>query len=54
MCRHKDRIYAIRFDKLEGKVYIRPPEDFPHKKGDLWELLKPPYGTSEYECQWLL
>lgn len=39
---------------IKRQVYVRPPLDFPHDKGELWELFTLPDGMREAGLQWLL
>lgn len=39
---------------LTRDVFVRPTRDFPHERGDLWKLLKMPYGMRDAGRQWLL
>lgn len=36
------------------QVYVRPPRDFPHNKGELWKMIKLLCGMREAGWQWIL
>lgn len=39
---------------ITRKVYVRPPRDCQHEKGEIWKLLKIPYGMCDAGRQWIL